>query len=123
MSKDEQVEVIQADRDRAAEYYGSMLHTRRFVADIRSGAKRCELAEDFARHRFEALRGGAAQVGDVERVAAAIEADLIRQCGVQSGVEYHPADECGVASVSMNIVIAEVARAAIDALDAAFDQA
>lgn len=51
----------------------------------------------------------------VERVARAIENDLTRQAEVQHAA-YMPEDECGVASACMNIVLAEVARAAIAAL-------
>lgn len=57
--------------------------------------------------------------GDIGRVAGAIDADLQRQAAVQNfGANYRPADECGVASADMDIVIREVAIAAIAALAA-----
>jgi len=54
--------------------------------------------------------------GEVERIVAAIEADLERQASVQNGCEYMLADECGVASAQMNIVVAELASAILAAL-------
>lgn len=56
--------------------------------------------------------------GAIAAIAAAIDADLERQAKAQRGVEYRPAwtDDAGVASASMDIVIAEVARAAFGAI-------
>lgn len=55
--------------------------------------------------------------GAIAAIEAAIDADLERQAKVQSG-EYSPArtDDAGVASARMDIVIAEVARAAFGAV-------
>jgi hypothetical protein len=50
-----------------------------------------------------------------EHVAKAIEDDLTRQCALQTGCSYFRADESGVASAEMNIVVAELASAAIQA--------
>ncbi len=61
----------------------------------------------------------------VKRIAAAVDADLQRQAGVQRGAHYLPAhyNDAGIAGADMNIVVIEVARAALAAIaDASYGE-